>query len=566
MPKNAVSQARSTRGVHPLDLPGARPRWWHSIALFGPAFVASIAYVDPGNVAANLTSGAQYGYLLVWVLVLANAMAVLIQYQSAKLGIVTGQTLPEHVGARTRPWGRRAYWVQAELVAAATDVAEVIGGAIALNLLFGVPLVMGGVIVGIVSIVLLLVQNARRQRTFEFLIMGLLAVIAFGFLAGVFVSNVDWFAAADGLVPRFEGAPTVLLAASMLGATVMPHAIYLHSALARDRHHVEFAAQAERTDFTGSARAGRAGTAGTAAERGVGADAQGRVGATDWPGATAGTAPARETVPDAQARADVAAAGTAAEREMGQGARGRAEESAETAGKRDAAGRPKAQGRADAQGRAEAQGRADAQGRAEVTQAAAGAAAGHGSSGERLVRLLRATRGDVVIALVLAGAVNIAMLLLAASSLRGVDGTDTIPGAYTAIQSALGPAIATIFAIGLLASGLASTSVGAYAGSVIMKGLLRIRVPIVVRRVVTLIPALVVLGVGIDPTWALVLSQVLLSIGIPFALIPLIRLTGDRSLMGEFADRMPVRIVAWVVVALIVALNVVLIGLTITGA
>ncbi|WP_092552099.1 Nramp family divalent metal transporter [Herbiconiux ginsengi] len=442
--------------------------------MFGPAFVASIAYVDPGNVAANLTSGAQYGYLLVWVLVLANAMAVLIQFQSAKLGIVTGKTLPEHVGARTRPWGRRAYWLQAEIVAAATDIAEVLGGAIALNLLFGVPLVMGGLIVGVVSMALLLVQNARRQRTFEYMIIGLLAVIAFGFLAGVFVSNVDWFAAADGLVPRFEGAPTVLLAASMLGATVMPHAIYLHSALARDRHHVEFAALAEKSDFTGeSVRPPRA---------------------------------------DAAARADAQA-----------GAR-------------------------------------------ETTRVVADPAPTHGASRERLRRLLRVTRGDVVVALVLAGAVNIAMLLLAASSLRGVDGTDTIPGAYAAIQGALGPAIATIFAVGLLASGLASTSVGAYAGSVIMKGLLRIRIPIVVRRVVTLIPALIVLGVGIDPTWALVLSQVLLSIGIPFALIPLIRLTGDRALMGEFADRMPVRVVAWTVVALIVCLNVVLIFLTVTGA
>ncbi|MGD8168883.1 Nramp family divalent metal transporter [Herbiconiux wuyangfengii] len=458
--------------------------------MFGPAFVASIAYVDPGNVAANLTSGAQYGYLLVWVLVLANAMAVLIQFQSAKLGIVTGKTLPEHVGARTRPWGRRAYWLQAEIVAAATDIAEVLGGAIALNLLFGVPLVMGGVIVGLVSMGLLLVQNARRQRTFEFMIIGLLAVIAFGFLAGVFVSNVDWFAAADGLVPRFEGAPTVLLAASMLGATVMPHAIYLHSALARDRHHVEFAALAEKSDFTGeSVRARRA------------------------------DAPAESDAPtNAPEAARLAEAHVAAEAPIA------------------------------------------------VEAEAEAPAPTHGASRERLRRLLRVTRADVVVALVLAGAVNIAMLLLAASSLRGVDGTDTIPGAYAAIQSALGPAIATIFAIGLLASGLASTSVGAYAGSVIMKGLLRIRVPIIARRVVTLIPALIVLGVGIDPTWALVLSQVLLSIGIPFALIPLIRLTGNRALMGEFADRMPVRIIAWIVVALIVCLNVVLIFLTVTGA
>ncbi|MDO9396221.1 MAG: Nramp family divalent metal transporter, partial [Herbiconiux sp.] len=190
----------------------------------------------------------------------------------------------------------------------------------------------------------------------------------------------------------------------------------------------------------------------------------------------------------------------------------------------------------------------------------------HGADPSRLRVLLRATRSDVLIALLLAGAVNIAMLLLAASSLRGVEGTDSIPGAYDAIAAALGPVIATVFAVGLLASGLASTSVGAYAGSVIMKGLLQVRVPIMVRRVVTLIPALIILAAGVDPTWALVLSQVFLSIGIPFALVPLIRLTGDRALMGEFVDRMPVRIAAWTVATLIVALNVVLIVLTVTGA
>ncbi|MCS5498512.1 Nramp family divalent metal transporter [Cnuibacter physcomitrellae] len=441
------------------------------MALFGPAFVAAIAYVDPGNVAANLTSGAQFGYLLVWVLVLANAFAVLIQYQSAKLGVVTGRTLPELVGSRARPWTRRAYWLQAEVVAAATDVAEVIGGAIALNLLFGLPLVVGGLIVGVVSLGLLLVQAARRQRTFEFVIVGLLAVIAIGFLAGTFVAPIDWPAAAEGLVPRFDGTQSVLLAASMLGATVMPHAIYLHSGLARDRHHAELAHAAE------SGTVVRTGAAATAAPSVVG------VGT----GVDAGT--------------DVGAPGP----------RFAAEPS-------------------------------------------------------RLRTLLRATKGDVVGALVVAGAVNIAMLLLAAAALRGVEGTDSIPGAYQAIQAALGPVVATVFAIGLLASGLASTSVGAYAGSVIMAGLLRVRVPLLARRAVTLIPALVILALGVDPTYALVLSQVLLSIGIPFALVPLFRLTGDRALMGEFADGTVKRVVAWTVVALIVALNLVLIVLALTGA
>jgi manganese transport protein len=393
------------------------------VLLLGPAFVAAIAYVDPGNVAANLTAGARYGYLLVWVLVAANAIAVFVQYQSAKLGIVTGRSLPELLGERLGTGARRTYWVQAELVAAATDIAEVIGGAIALNLLFGLPLPTGGVIVGIVAIGILAIQSRGGQRPFEAVIVGLLAVIAVGFLAGLFVSPVDWRAAAAGVVPRFDGAPTVLLATSMLGATVMPHAIYLHSALARDRH-------------------GVAGDAG------------------------------------------------------------------------------------------------------------------------RLRTLLRATRVDVVLALVIAGAVNIAMLLVAASSLRGVAGTDTIEGAHNAIAAELGPAVGVVFAVGLLASGLASASVGSYAGATIMGGLLKLRVPLLTRRVVTLIPAVIALALGVDPTWALVLSQVFLSLGIPFAMIPLLRLTGSRSVMGDAADRLWVRILGGCVAALVVALNLALVILT----
>ncbi len=392
------------------------------LGLLGPAFVAAIAYVDPGNVAANLTAGAEYGYLLVWVLVAANATAVLVQYLSAKLGLVTGRSLPEAIGDRMRTGPRRLYWVQAELVAAATDVAELIGGAIALHLLFDLPLVLGGLIVGLVSIGMLLLQSRRGQRTFEAVIIGLLAVIAIGFVSGITVSGVQWGDAAAGLLPRFEGTNSVLLAASMLGATVMPHAIYLHSALARDRHGV--------------------------------------------------------------------------------------------------------------------------------------------TSGGALARLLRATRLDVVLALLLAGAVNIAMLLLAASSLRGVGGTDTIDGAHAAIGAALGPVIATVFAVGLLASGLASTSVGGYAGGVVMQGLLHLQVPMLVRRIVTMIPGLVILAIGFDPTRALVLSQVVLSFGIPFALIPLVRLTGDRALMGEHGNRRTTAVLAWIATAAVVALNIALLVLT----
>jgi manganese transport protein len=177
--------------------------------LLGPAFVAAIAYVDPGNVAANLTAGASYGYLLVWVLVASNAMAVLVQYLSAKLGLVTGQSLPELLGRRLKRGRRLAYWGQAEIVAAATDVAEVIGGAIALNLLFGIPLVWGGLITGAISMTLLAIHARKGQQPFEFVIIAFLAIIAVGFLAGLFVSPVDWREAAGGLVPRFDGPETV---------------------------------------------------------------------------------------------------------------------------------------------------------------------------------------------------------------------------------------------------------------------------------------------------------------------------------------------------------------------
>ena len=397
-----------------------------TLLALGPAFVAAIAYVDPGNVAANLTAGARYGYLLLWVLVLANAIAVLVQYQSAKVGIVTGKSLPEILGERLRTGPRRVYWIQAELVAGATDVAEVLGGAIALNLLFGVPLLLGGLIVGIASMGLLLLQSQRGQRSFEAVIITLLGVIVVGFVSGLFFSGMNPAEAIGGIVPRFEGTDSVLLATSMLGATVMPHVIYLHSALARDRH-----------------------------------------GVTNDP--------------------------------------------------------------------------------------------------IRIRSLLTATRWDVGGALFVAGTVNISMLLLAASALRGIEGTDTIEGAHAAVVATLGPAIGVIFAVGLLASGLASTSVGTYAGSAIMGGLLRVRVPLMLRRAITLLPALVVLAVGFDPTRALVLSQVVLSFGVPFALIPLVWLASSKKVMGEFVNRPWLRWSGWISATAIILLNVLLVVLVVVG-
>jgi manganese transport protein len=362
----------------------------------------------------------------VWVILVANTMAGLVQYLSAKLGLVTGRTLPEAVADHTRTQTRVAYWLQAELVAVATDLAEVVGGAIALYLLFDLPLLIGGIITGAVSLLLLVVQDRRGQRMFERVITGLLLVIAIGFLASLVVEPPSPGDVLGGMVPRFDGTESILLATAMLGATVMPHAVYLHSGLARDRH-------------------------------------------------------------------------------------------------------------------------------------------GHPDAGEPRRRLLRATRYDVGLAMLVAGAVNLAMLLVAATNLQGMENTDSIEGAYAAVESTLGHTVALFFAIGLLASGLASTSVGAYAGSMIMQGLLRRTYPLLLRRLVTLIPALVVLAIGFDPSRALVLSQVVLSFGIPFALVPLIRLTSNRDLMGDDVNHRVTTALGWTVASVIIVLNVVLIYLTVTG-
>lgn len=425
MPKSVTADT-PTRPVSP---PRRRTRvaW-----LLGPALVAGVAYLDPGNVASNMTAGARYGYLLVWVVVLGNVMAWLIQYLSAKLGVVTGRSLAETLGDRIRStWGRRAYWLQAELVAMATDIAEVIGGAVALWLLFGVPLLWGGVITGAISIALLLVQQRRGARPFEFVVIGLMLVIAFGFTYGVFAAPPDAAGIVSGLVPRFDGVDSLLLAASILGATIMPHAIYAHSALARDRFVSPSARPADKNITT--------------------------------------------------------------------------------------------------------------------------------------PRLLRATRWDVTIALAIAGTVNLAILLLAAAALSGVPGTDSLEGAYAALRDTIGGTVAALFAVGLLASGLASTAVGAYAGAEIMHGLLRVRIPMLARRLITLVPALAILAVGVDPTLALVLSQVVLSFGIPFALVPLVALTAKKEVLGAYRNRVFTTVVGVIASLFLITLNVVLLWLVLTG-
>lgn len=394
--------------------------------LLGPAFVAAIAYVDPGNVAANVSSGTQFGYLLLWVIVAANVMAGLVQYLSAKLGLVTGRSLPSAIGRQMSRPARLTFWAQAEIVAIATDLAEVIGGAIALRILFGLPLPLGGLITGVISLLLLAIRDRRGQILFERVITGLLLIIAIGFAASFFVATPPPESVLGGLVPRFHGAESVLLAAAILGATVMPHAVYMHSGLVLDRH-------------------------------------------------------------------------------------------------------------------------------------------GHPAPGDDRRWLLRVTRMDVVLAMAIAGTVNAAMLLVAAINLQGREVTGTIDGAYAAIHATLGPTIAVLFAVGLLASGLASSSVGAYAGAMIMQGLLHRSIPMLARRLITLCPAIAILALGVDPTRSLVISQVVLSFGIPFAVLPLVRLTSNRALMGDDTNHPVTTVIGWAVAALVSMLNVVLIYLTVKG-
>ncbi|NUR05535.1 MAG: Nramp family divalent metal transporter [Nocardioidaceae bacterium] len=394
------------------------------LPLLGPAFVAAIAYIDPGNFATNITAGSRFGYLLVWVVVVSNLMAMLIQYLSAKAGIATGRNLPELCRANFRPTVTRGLWVQGELVAIATDLAEVLGGAIALQILFGLPLLAGGIITAVVAFGLLGLQS-RGVRPFEVVITGLLLVVLAGFLYSLVRGGVGPEVVA-GLRPGFDGKDTVLLAAGMLGATVMPHVIYLHGALTQSRF-------------------------------------------------------VRATEEDRKA-------------------------------------------------------------------------------------LLRSQRLDVVSAMTLAGIINLSMLVVAAEVLSGGPATvDTIEGAHAGLTVALGPTAGLLFALALLASGFAASGVGTFSGQVVMQGFLRRRIPLVVRRLVTLAPAIVVIALGVDPTRALVISQVVLSFGIPFALIPLVLLTSRRRVMGGLVNSLPTTLTAAAVAAVICCLNVSLIVLTFAG-
>lgn len=397
------------------------------LPFLGPAFIAAVAYVDPGNFATNIQAGAQYGYLLLWVVVASNLMAMLIQTLSSKLGIVTSQSLPELMRERLRrPWSKYVYWIQAELMAIATDVAEFLGAALAFQLLAGIPLLWGAGLTMLISFGLLALQR-YGFRPLEAAITVLITVIGVCYLleiilSGAFAPNL----LRGALVPGFDGIGSVVLAAGILGATVMPHVIYLHSSLTQDR---------------------------------------------------------------IRARGD-----------------------------------------------------------------------------DQKRRLLRLTLVDVVLAMGTAGFVNMAMLAMAAKEFHfaGVP-INSITDAYRTLEPLLGPAAATIFGVSLLASGLSSSTVGTMAGQVVMAGFVDFTVPIWVRRIVTALPAFGAVLLGLNITHVLVISQVVLSFGIPLALIPLLIYTSDRRIMGAFANTRLTTWVGWAVVAVIISLNFFIIAQAVSG-
>jgi manganese transport protein len=406
-------------------------RRFRVLPFLGPAFIACVAYIDPGNFATNIAGGSRFGYTLVWVIVASNLMAMLIQTLSAKLGIATGRNLPEVCRDRFSRRTSFALWLQAEAIAMATDLAEFLGAAIGFHLLLGIDLFSAAVITGIAAFLILGLQRFGF-RPLEAVIAAIVLVIGGCYLAELFYANPPLGTVAKHAVtPEFAGSESVLLAVGILGATVMPHVIYLHSALTSQRIRPSSSAEAQR--------------------------------------------------------------------------------------------------------------------------------------------LFRYTRVDVVIAMTIAGLINMAMLVMAASAFfgSGLLDVDTLEGAHTTLAPILGGAAPQLFGLALLASGLSSSAVGTLSGQVVMQGFIQRQIPIWLRRLVTMLPALVVVALvewvpslGIDPSRALVMSQVVLSFGIPFALIPLVLFTSKRELMGVLVNRRSTTVAASLVAALIVALNLFLLAQT----
>jgi manganese transport protein len=397
------------------------------LPFLGPAFIAAVAYIDPGNFATNIAGGSKFGYTLVWVIVASNLMAMLIQTLSAKLGIATGKNLPE---VCRESFSRRTsilLWLQAELIAMATDLAEFLGAALGFNLLFGIDLFPAAILTAVAAFGILSLQRFGF-RPLEATIAAMVGVIGSCYLIEIFYANPPLLTVAKHAVfPQFQGTESVLLAVGILGATVMPHVIYLHSSLTQ-----------------------------------------------------------RRIVPENDAEAK---------------------------------------------------------------------------------KLLRYTRIDVIVAMTIAGLINMAMLVMAASTFfdKGLHNVGSIEGAHKTLEPLLGSASATIFAVALIGSGLSSSAVGTLAGQVVMQGFISKQIPIAVRRLVTMVPAFVAIGIGVDPSRTLVISQVVLSFGIPFALVPLVMFTSRRSLMGVLVNRRTTVVLASLVAGLIICLNVFLLGQTLLG-
>lgn len=386
------------------------------LPFLGPAFIAAVAYIDPGNFATNIASGSQYGYLLLWVVLVSNLMAVLIQSMSAKLGIATGKNLPEVAREQFPKPVSFGLWIQGELVVMATDLAEFIGAALGLYLLFGIPLLPSAIIAAIGSFAILELQR-RGVRALEAGITGLVFIVVLAFGIQVFYAKPEMTPLLAGLfTPKFDDVNSVLLAAGILGATVMPHAIYLHSALTQRR----------------------------------------------------------------------------------------------VVGKNE----------------------------------------------EERKKIFRFEFIDIIIAMLIAGAINASMLIIAASLFfeNGLVVQD-LDVAFEQLGIFIGPFASILFGIGLLTAGLSSSSVGTMSGDVIMQGFIKRRIPLYLRRLITVTPPLIIIAMGINPTKALVMSQVVLSFGIAFALIPLVLFTSNRKIMGGLVNKKITTFTAWVLSFIIIALN-----------
>jgi manganese transport protein len=420
-------ESATARAAHE-SLKGHRKGIRRILPFLGPAFIAAVAYVDPGNFATNIAGGAKFGYLLLWVILVSNLMAMLIQSMSAKLGIATGKNLPEVCRARFPRPVTFLLWVQAEIIAMATDLAEFIGAALAINLLFGIPLFPAGLLTAVGAFGILELQR-RGFRPLEAVITAMVGVIVVAFAFQMFYAQPEADRVLAGLfTPGFAGTESVLLAAGILGATVMPHVIYLHSALTQRRI----------------------------------------VGKTE----------------------------------------------------------------------------------------------------DERRRIFRFELVDVVIAMAIAGTINASMLIMAAALFHsaGLTGVGDIDKAFEQLRILEGSTPAILFGVALLASGLSSSSVGTLSGQVVMQGFINRQIPLFLRRLITMAPALIILAIGLNPSRSLVISQVVLSFGIPFALVPLLIFCRNRHVMGTLVNRKITTAVASVVVALIVSLNVFLLYQTFFGA